>query len=131
MSSEATVGIGERIQFDGKRTSWLARAATDDGRYTLLTASLFGKVYYTIIDWQRGMRGPMNVIGWGLGIFTTSGPDEAIDKAMLMLRPWQFDENGHGIDADEPRGFELSHRGEVRLDITNRAAVVGGEQHGE
>lgn len=73
---------------------------------------MFGNVHYTIIDWQRQMRGPMNVIGWGLGIFTTSGPDPAIDKAIEMLRP------SLPFPDDEPCGFELSHRGEVPLSIT-------------
>lgn len=42
--------MNERVRFDGKRTSWLVRAATKDGRYVLCTCSLFGRVHYTIID---------------------------------------------------------------------------------
>jgi hypothetical protein len=92
-----------RVRFDGKRTSWLVRGATKDGRYVLCTCALFGKVHYTIVDNLLGIRGPMNVIGGGLSIFTTSGPDEAIDRAIAML------------EADG--GWEVSHRNRVRLNI--------------
>lgn len=121
--STPQVAVGDLVSFDGKRTRWLARAASEDGRWTLLTAQMFGKVFYSIIDWRRAMRGPMNVIGWGLGIFTVAGPDEAIDHAMEMLRPYPPLAEGEtlvlGDLNDGPRGFELSHRGEVRLDITS------------
>jgi hypothetical protein len=122
----SSVVVGDRVQFDGKRTSWLARAATDDGRYTLLTASMFGDVYYTIIDWQQNIRGPMNVIGWGLGITTRSGPDENIDKAIRMLRPSPpFEEGETSRPWDGDCGFEVSHRGQVALRVTRvvKAAV--------
>jgi hypothetical protein len=98
--------VGDRLRFDGKSTSWLARAATKDGRYLLCTASLFGKVNYTIIDFEKDIRGPMNVIGWGLGIDSRSGPDPAIDQAIDRLQ------------SDD--GWEISHRNYVRLDITHR-----------
>ena len=101
---------GDRVRFDGKSTSWLARAATRDGRYLLLTASMFGKVYYTIIDWQQDIRGAMNVIGHGLDIFTTSGPDPAIDEAIAKLQgdnDWHLDQ------------WEISHRNRVSLRITD------------
>jgi len=113
---------GDRLQFDGKKTSWLVRA-TDD-RYALATCSLFGQVYYTIIDENAGIRGAMNIIGGGLGIFTTSGPDPAIDKAMQMLRParpWTEEELAAGsrpaADWSEG-GWEISHRNRVALNIT-------------
>lgn len=117
---------GDRATFDGRRISWLARADSEDGRYTLLTSAMFGKIFYTIIDWSRTMRGPMNVIGWGLGIDSKSGPDEAIDEALLMLRPyppagdpwWNIDETARHVD-DDLRGYELSHRGEIPLRITS------------
>jgi hypothetical protein len=120
MSSDKTkIAIGDRVRFDGKRTSWLARAASEDGRYLLLTAALFGQVAYTIIDWEKAIRGPMNVIGWGLGIDTLSGPDEAIDGAMLMLRPLEpFPPGVSSRPVTEPRGFEVSRRGQVPLTVT-------------
>jgi hypothetical protein len=115
------VQVGDRVRFDDKRTSWLARAVTPDGRYLILTAAMFGDVYYTIIDWDQDIRGPMNVIGWGLSIDTTSGPDEHVDKAIEMLRPWpQSPPDGGPIPLDDGLyGYEVSRRGEVPLRITS------------
>jgi hypothetical protein len=84
-ASEGTPAIGYRVRFDDKSTSWLVRAVSDDGRYTLLTCAHFGEVAYTIIDWRQGVRGAMDVLGGGMGIDTLSGPDENIDEAMDML----------------------------------------------
>lgn len=125
---EKQIEVGDRVQFDGKQTRWLARAESEDGRYTLLTSSKFGNVYYTIVDWQQGVRGAMNVIGGGLDIDTTSGLDEAIDEAMRMLRPdlpFAPGETSRPVDLTDLRGFEVSHRNRVPLDITTvRPAAV-------
>jgi hypothetical protein len=99
---DPTVKPGDRIRFDGKRTSWLIRAQTEDGRYQVATCSMFGRVYYTVIDHHENVRGPLNVIGQGMGIFTTKGPDDAIDNTVSML---------------ESGGFEVSHRNRVALRI--------------
>lgn len=103
---------GDRVRFDGRRTSWLARAATRDGRYLLLTAALFGTVRYTIIDFDQDIRGAMNISGHGLGIFTIRGPDAAIDEAIAMLQ-------GDGDFEGEAGDWEVSHRNNVRLRITD------------
>lgn len=114
------INVGDRLQFDGKKTSWLVRA-TDD-KYALATCSLFGNVWYTIIDETAGIRGPLNVIGNGMGIFTTSGPDSAIDEVMLMLRPalpWTEEQlEAKRRPSDISRGWEISHRNRVLLNIT-------------
>lgn len=96
--------VDTKLRFDHKSTPWRVRASTSDTRYTLATASMSGTVFYTIIDWADNQRGPMNVIGGGLGIFTSEGADEAIDEAIQML------ESGEG--------WELSRRHSVPLDIT-------------
>lgn len=76
---------------------------------------MFGRIYYTIVDEIAEVRGAMNVIGGGLGINTTEGPDEAIDEALRMLAPGTpeaddiVDRLGH---------WEISHRNRVPLDIT-------------
>ncbi|GAA1812599.1 hypothetical protein [Nesterenkonia flava] len=96
---------GDRLQFDGKRTGWLVRGITENGRYALATASMFGDVYYTIIDESAGVRGAMNIIGGGLGIKTISGPDPDIDEAIEQLETGEY-------------GWGISHRNQVRLNIT-------------
>ena len=97
---------GERLQFDGKRTSWLVRATACAGRYSIATASMFGRVYYTIIDVQENVRGPLNVIGGGMGIDTISGPDDQIDEVVKRL------------EGDDLTQWEVSHRSRLPLNIT-------------
>jgi hypothetical protein len=96
---------GDRLQFDGKRTSWLVRATACDGRYSIATASMFGHVWYTIIDTNEGIRGALNIIGGGMGISTTAGPDPQIDECVAMLE-----------DRDDT--WEISHRRRVPLNVT-------------
>ncbi len=96
--------VGDRVRFDGRATRWLVRAESADRRYSLLTASFFGKVAYSVIDWGRGIRGPINVIGQGMGIGTTSGPDPAIDEAIAMLE-------------DSDGGWTTSHRNNVPVQV--------------
>lgn len=98
---------GDRVRFDGKATSWLVRATACDGRYAICTCSLFGDVYYSIIDHVDRERGPLNILGNGMGIFTMSGPDEGVDETVRLL--------------EEPDGgWEISRRHSVRLSITDR-----------
>jgi hypothetical protein len=110
---------GDSVEFLDVEGRWLARAATRDNRYVLLTtvaplteeqAVATGwpvgseQVHYTIIDWRTYYRGPLNIIGGGLGIMTSHGPDEAIDRTIEML--------------EEPEEtWELSHRNRVPLAI--------------
>lgn len=101
--------VDDRLRFDGKSTSWLVRAVNTDGRYAVATASLFGRVAYTVLDFEDGVRGPLNVIGWGMGIDTTSGPDPQIDEVIAML---------DGTGAWKGNTFEVSHRNRVPISIT-------------
>jgi len=99
------IDVGNTIRFKDDEGSWLVRARTADGRYLLATSQKPGGVYYTLIDWNSNRRGAMNVIGNGLSIFSTEGPDPAIDEAIKMLE-----------DPDD--GWELSHRNNVPLRIS-------------
>lgn len=111
--------IDSKLRFDGKATSWRVRAHTTSGRYTLCTASLFGQVLYSIIDWTEDIRGAMNIVGGGLGIFTTAGPDEAIDEAIEMLEEGEQFEADCAADGSIPSGqWTVSHRNQVPLNIT-------------
>jgi hypothetical protein len=107
----AEIQVGEEVRFEFRGPWWLARAATEDKRYVLLTARIDGAVCYTIIDHSQWRRGAMNIIGGGMSIFTTSGPDEAIDEAIQMLA------------SDD--GWEISHRNNVLLDIRGRRCTPG------
>jgi hypothetical protein len=110
MTVNHVLEVGDRVRFDAKQTSWLVRKSTDDGRFVLLTAVEFGKVLYSVIDFERLIRGPVNVLGGGMGIFTTSGPDEAIDETLDMLQ---------GKGAKHVGGhWEISRRRAAPVNIT-------------
>lgn len=102
---------GDRLRFDGKSTSWLVRAVTTDERYAVATCSLFGAVHYTATDHIEGSRGPLNVVGGGMGVFSTRGPDEGVDDAIRLL------ESGGG--------WGVSHRNRVRLNTTGHEPRAG------
>ena len=104
-TSAIRMQVGDRVRCDGKRTAWSVRASACSGRYFIATCSIFGVVYYTIIDLLGEVRGPLNIIGHGLDIFTTSGPDEGIDLAVRLL------------ESDE--GWTISHRACVPLVVTS------------
>lgn len=127
----ARARIGDRLQFDGKRTSWLARAETANGRYSIATA-WFGchprtgerRVAYTIIDWIADIRGPLNVIGGGMGIDTLDGPDPNIDETIEMLEEGIKFEADAVADGAIPSGqWGISYRNRVALEITKRRAA--------
>lgn len=101
--NKVSIEVGAKLKFDGKKTPWLVRAVTKDRRYAIATRAMFGNVHYTIIDTDDQVRGAMNVIGGGLGIYTASGPDEDIDEAIGML---------------ENDGYEVSRRNRVPLAIS-------------
>lgn len=102
-----TLKPGDRVQFDGKKTSWLVRAEAKNG-LKLATASIFGNVFYTLIDQSEGVRGAMDIIGGGLGIKTTRGDDPDVDEAIGLI-----DNYGH----------DVSHRNRVALNITAHKAA--------
>jgi hypothetical protein len=101
---------GERVRFDGERRTWLVRATACEGRYAIATSNRFGTVLYTIIDRDENVRGPLNTLGGGLGIKTTSGPDPEIDAAVARLE-------GAGEWGSQ---WKVSERNRVPLVITER-----------
>jgi hypothetical protein len=131
MTTTETVEVGDVLKFDGKRCCWLVRAKTKDGRYAIATNKVSNRVSYTILDFKEGIRGPMNVIGWGLGIFTTSGADEAIDEAIHMLESSLAEKEQYFRDHPEnvgkviySRQWEVSHRNRLEIRITERRQVA-------
>lgn len=73
----------------------------------------------TVVDRLEGVRGAVNVIGHGLGIDTTSGPDTAVDRAVRMLERRSDTELHPDADPDGWDPLELawgiSHRNRVPL----------------
>lgn len=52
--------MGHRVQFAESQRWWRVRATSGDGRFAILTSPFnLGRVpYYTILDTERGVRGP-------------------------------------------------------------------------
>lgn len=71
--SRQTFGIGTRVELDFGHIEegkwWTVRA--EDDRYVILTMPTKQSkkwLLYTVIDWERDVRGPINLIGGGWGI---------------------------------------------------------------
>lgn len=62
-----TLEVGQRIRFEGDRTSMTVRAQSKDRRYVILTRPfpLRKTVLYSIVDFTSGIRGTGNLVfGW-------------------------------------------------------------------
>lgn len=116
--------VGRRVRFATPtaeaRYWWDARRGDD--RYTILTRQAQfhpkGEVYYTIIDRERGVRGPCNLIGQGWDIHMD---DDACARLLEALR--RHDEVAalsHEPGSVVPDGVavvEVSYRNNVLVDI--------------
>lgn len=76
--------MSKQIKFEGDRRWWTVRA--EDERFTILTRQRNfhprGEVFYTIIDRERGVRGPCDLIGQGWDF----RPDALEESAAELLR---------------------------------------------
>lgn len=103
MSMENNLVVGQKVRFDSEKTHrWTVRAVR--GHFAILTTMQFGKIWYTIIDFEKGIRGPDNC--YGIGYKT----EEDIQNAMLAL---------HDEHPDGYTSIEVSHRHKVKLDIAS------------
>ena len=66
--------VGDRLKFRGDRRWWTVKAVTEN--FAALTRQVSfrpaGTLYYTVLDWRNGVRGPCDLIGqgWGDGSYT-------------------------------------------------------------
>jgi hypothetical protein len=116
--------IGDTVLLDTDRNPWTVKAVT--ANYTALTRTvtdadrqahldeqweqehpdeLDGDVFYTVLDWRNGLRGPSNLIGWGYGDGTYSEADCA-----AMLADFESGE------------LEISHRNWERIRFAEEVA---------
>lgn len=102
------LALGDSVQFAESKRWWKVRAVSD--RFVVLTSpfNLQRTVLYSIIDWERGVRGPDDHYGVGY---------EAEDQIADALRRLQLPER-------DPDQIEVSWRAHsIRVDI---AAVRRG-----
>lgn len=114
---------GDQLRFaEGGAPSWWwdARAVSD--RYAVLTHQApfepKGTLIYTIIDWQRGVRGPCNLIGqgWDFG----AHPDMDATRLLEAL------EGSAAVD-DHVLRVEVSYRNNVPVGVLARRSVTAIE----
>lgn len=98
-----TMQTGTRVKLaHGSRTRnwWTVRAS--DERFVILNRQApfapKGDLEYTIIDWERGVRGPCNLIGQGWDTSTAQGCDD--------LMRWLY------------KDVEVSYRNNVPAEVT-------------
>lgn len=90
----------QKVQFDHERQHYTVRAVTSDGRFAICTKpfNLQHTVIYTIVDFQRGVRGPDNLV-FSFGYETDD----------------QIEENRDRLERGD---MEVSYRRELALNIT-------------
>lgn len=115
--------VGDRIKFAGDRGWWTVRAATTN--FVALTRQAEferrGVLYYTVIDWRNGVRGPCDLVGqaWGDGSYTE---EQCADMLKLFEAAGEpdppADEDGSWPSRDV---LHVSQRNWVPIVITERA----------
>lgn len=94
--------VGQKVKFDNEqRFNWTVQAVRE--QFAILTATLAGKGYYTIVDFNRSIRSAGT--SWGLAHKTK----EDCELSMLAL----FGEHPDGIEQ------ELSSRSKATLCIAD------------
>lgn len=95
------LAVDDKILFAGEKVRWTVRAVSADGRWAICTKpfNLQHTVFYTIIDFDDGVRGPDNMI-FSIGYET----------------PEQIAQNMARLEAGD---MEVSHRRDLRLDIAD------------
>lgn len=134
------LAVGQQVRFSlpssVRRLWWDVRATTDDGRWVVLTQQApfqpTGDLRYTIIDWQRGLRGPCNLSGQGWDF--APDPDES---ARRLIRALVYDrdlrsslevaQTGEGDVEDV--AVEVSYRNNIAIEIAAVRSPIRGVQH--
>jgi hypothetical protein len=72
--------VGDRVKFADEKQRWTVRAVTTGGRFVILTKpfNLQRTVLYTVVDFDRGVRGRDNY--YGLGYETPEDIDQALHE---------------------------------------------------
>lgn len=128
----------KQIKFEGDRRWWTVRA--EDERFTILTRQRefhpADEVVYTIVDRERGVRGPCNLLGqgWDFNVDTLDADATLLLDALNLdakREAWRLanpdagtpiqNMRGRTIDyppeLDEGVAVEISHRNNVPIKI--------------
>jgi hypothetical protein len=123
--------VGDAVKFEGDRRWWTVKATTE--HFAALTRTQdFGRdgLAYTVIDWEKGVRGPCNLIGQGYG---NGVYDDAECVAMLAEFENALTEDPAMVAAlargerswvPSRQELEVSHRNRVRVVIADMKKAV-------
>lgn len=111
---------GDQLRFaQGGAPSWWWDARAVSERYAVLTHQApfepKGTLIYTIIDWQRGVRGPCNLVGQGWDF----GTDPDVDAARLLAAL-----EGAAVVDDQMLSVEVSYRNNVPVGVLARRPIT-------
>lgn len=124
-----SLSVGDRVFFAPYKRAMTVRAVTTGGRFAILTMPFAAKqtVIYTVIDFERRVRGCDNY--YGLGYET----DEQVADALAAFQATEDDLPGQAAREAQVRGetswpsiiaAKVSHRKHVPLDIVSVVARV-------
>lgn len=115
----------DRVKFRGEKLPYTVRAVTKGGRFAILTKPFNPRrtVLYTVIDFDRGVRGKDNY--YGLGYETP----EDIERALHNFQHTEDGDHGEGCEIEwcYGRAAEVSYRtaNHIPLDIEQVLAFGG------
>jgi hypothetical protein len=118
-TATTTLNVGDRVRLahdSTRRRWWTVRAA--DGRYVVLTRQRDfrpkGELYYTIIDWERGVRGPCDLIGQGWDVESPGGCEALLRALGMVIKPGPVEEIS----------VEVSYRNNVPIEVLEVRAAA-------
>lgn len=106
------LAVGDKVKFEEDRKWWLVKAVSEN--FVALTRPVEFKphdsdeVYYTVIDWRNGVRGPCNLIGQGYGDGTYSE-----EECAEMLTEFEYDYKQDPDYLEAVRAFEVGEADRV------------------
>lgn len=121
MTSRTKLAPADHVKFSGDRRWWTVREA--DERFVILTRQAEfkpkGTPVYTIIDWERGLRGPCDQIGQGWGVDEPDGCASLLRALNYQLEVWARLVAGEKSVVIDEVGVEVSYRNNVPIEIVS------------
>lgn len=121
--------IGQRVKLaHGASTNLFWTVQALDDRFVILTRQApfrpKGQSQYTIIDWERGVRGPCNLIGQGWDIDEPNGPEDLLQALNNQLEIHRRLDAGEKSVSIDDYAVEVSHRNSVPVEIVDRRSAA-------
>lgn len=116
-----------RLNFGGHENRWGTIRALDE-RFVILTRQAAfkskGQSEYTIIDWERALRGPSNLLGQGWDVDEPGGCQALLRALNYELEVRGRLEAGESKVVLEGKSCEVSYRNNVAIEILEHKAAT-------